>query len=209
MTFRVCCREIINLNFVPSTHKKTRPTINQSFQLRSEQRCSLTQWQRPEQKSGPAGQREGFSAPTPDTTWIRFWAAIQQHKSPGLNYITGHIVASSVETMDPINSTNRVCMCVCVHALNSPLSVSPIKAYYLECDLSFAVLHLQICSAGKKKKSKYALGVILTSGCGQVKSKAMFSMATKPNTTRVPFQLREINILNLFSDHKSTARDMY
>lgn len=153
MTFRVCCREIINLNFVPSTHKKTRPTINQSFQLRSEQRCSLTQWQRPEQKSGPAGQREGFSAPTPDTTWIRFWAAIQQHKSPGLNYITGHIVASSVETMDPINSTNqsssRVCMCACSEQPSICISnQSLLSRVWLE----FAVLHLQICSAGKKKK---------------------------------------------------------
>jgi len=44
---------------------------------------------------------------TPDTTWIRFWAATQQHKSPGLNYIGGHIVASSEETMDPINFTNQ------------------------------------------------------------------------------------------------------
>ena len=90
--------------------------------------------------------------PTPDTTWIRFWAAIQQHKSPGLNYITGHIVATAVETMDPINSANQsscVCLCVCAHVLNSPLSVSAIKAYYLECALVLGVLYLQICGAGK------------------------------------------------------------
>lgn len=61
----------------------------------------------------------GLFSRTPDTTRIRFWAAPQQHKSPGLNYITGHIVVSSVETMQPINPTNQssvesTCLCVCV-----------------------------------------------------------------------------------------------
>lgn len=76
-------------------------------------------------------------------------------------------MASSVETMDPINSPNQssvdcVCASVCVHVLNSPLSVFPIKAYYLECDLSLRFFIFRFVE--QERLSKYALGVILTRG---------------------------------------------
>ncbi len=123
--------------------------------------------------------RERLFRPTPDTTRIRFWAAIQKHKSPGLNYITGHIVASSVETMDPINSTNQssaecVCASVCVHVLNSPLSVSAIKAYYLECELSLRFFILV-------KNLVNMLWCNINRGCGS-EELSEFSMVTGPNT---------------------------
>lgn len=146
----------------------------------------------------------GLFSPTPDTTWIRFWAAIQQHKSPGLNYITGHIVASSVETMDPINSTNQssvecVCASVGVHVLKSPLSVSPIKAYYLECDLSSRLFISRFLV--QERPSKCALGVILTRVVDKLGVVSVFhGEQTKhlewrhqqpPLTTHVPLQLQK------------------
>lgn len=56
-------------------------------------------------------------------------------------------------------------MLLCVHVLNSPLSASPIKAYYLECDLSLRLFIFRFVV--KENPSKYTLGVILTKAVGK------------------------------------------
>lgn len=92
---------IINLC---SFYMKTNETLQQTKFSSLEEVCSVAPHSDRDQSSWT--KRQLFSQ-TPDTTWIRFWAVVQQHEPFCLNYIRGRIVASFMETMGPINSTNQ------------------------------------------------------------------------------------------------------
>lgn len=87
-------------------------------------------------------------------------------------------------------------MCCCVCVLNSPLSVSPIRAYYLECDLSlrFSIFRFIV----QQNPSKLALGVILTRAVDKWGVVSVFhGDQTKHSQPMFYFSWENRNLLNL------------
>lgn len=126
-------REITKLN-LHVEQRNVADDDDQSFQLGSEERCRA-------QRSGAAGQRDGFSGRLQTQHGSGSGRLYGGHKPPGLNYITGNIVASSKENNGPyqLHKSELRGVCVCVQVVNSPLSGSPITAYCLESDLCLSL----------------------------------------------------------------------